>query len=337
MDQGIAISLQRHRAIMVVVSLLAVAMAVALPTPSIGLQLVVLAAAVAVFGIPHGALDHHAGRRLLRPVLGRRWWVAFFSLYIFAILIVIGGWMIEPRAMLAAFLAMSVLHFAADDPNWQRATSRPLDLTERLAVGSLPIVVPSVAHPEQVTTVFNWLLPAAAALDSQTVWRIAAAISLLVAPVGAARALRLLRNGTGESIGSALELFAIAGLFVAAPPLAAFAIYFCGWHSTRHNIELYYQLESATAQRTLLGFIRAAAPLTVVTAVAAALAATHLLASGFTVNESVGRVVFIGLSALTLPHMLLLAAGSVAPRQARRRDSALRALGLRRSTQASSS
>jgi hypothetical protein len=77
--------------------------------------------------------------------------------------------------------------------------------------------------------------------------------------------------------------------------------------------------------------------LTIVTAVAAALAATQLLASGFTVNESVGRVVFIGLSALTLPHMLLLAAGSLTSRPATRHTSGLTTIDVRRSTAASSS
>lgn len=301
-------AMERHRSLMLVASLLGAATFSMVWAPSLEVQLVILGAGVAVFGIPHGALDHHAGRNLLFPIAGRWWWLAFGVLYLGAMLVVAGGWLLTPRAMLIAFLGLSTLHFGLDDPHWRRVSGRRLDLAERLAVGSLPIVIPCLVHTSSVTPIFNWLLPSRVALEASSVALTAAAAALVAIPLLLNRTVRLFAEGDRNARLAASESLAVAALFSFAPPLLAFALYFCGWHSTRHIIELASQLDDPTERSRLIRFVRASAPLTVVTLAGAGIVAATLLSNGFPVNESIGRVVFIGLSALTLPHVFLLAA-----------------------------
>jgi Brp/Blh family beta-carotene 15,15'-monooxygenase len=159
-----------------------------------------------------------------------------------------------------------------------------------------------------VTPIFNWLLPPRSALDISTVALAAAVVAVIAVPLTLNRSVRLLAEGGRDAAKAAIEPVAVAALFALAPPLLAFALYFCGWHSTRHIIELANQLDDPEERPGLVRFVQASAPLTVVTLIVAGLAAGALLSTGFPVDESIARVVFIGLSALTLPHVLLLAA-----------------------------
>ena len=96
-----------------------------------------------------------------------------------------------------------------------------------------------------------------------------------------------------------LELFGLLLLAWVLPPLFFFAVYFCGLHSPRHIIESARVLRWHTraVRMTALGIsiITVAAALGIYVSLPAIDATPRLLA-----------VIFIGLAALTVPHMLLL-------------------------------
>ena len=97
-----------------------------------------------------------------------------------------------------------------------------------------------------------------------------------------------------------------AAIFAVFHPLAAFLLYFSFVHSVRHIADLgaaRFPESSARARRWLL---LESLPFTSATVLLAALA-WFLFAQSIDFNEALLRIIFWGLSALTMPHMILTA------------------------------
>jgi Brp/Blh family beta-carotene 15,15'-monooxygenase len=103
----------------------------------------------------------------------------------------------------------------------------------------------------------------------------------------------------------ALRLTAFAGLFATAPVLLSFVTYFCGWHSTRELRELALQANPTDPFHGMTRVIRESAPLTLVVVSATAFAAWWRLSGGHSAELVTVQAVFLGLSAVAVPHILL--------------------------------
>ncbi|MEM8996918.1 MAG: Brp/Blh family beta-carotene 15,15'-dioxygenase, partial [Acidobacteriota bacterium] len=301
---------RRHARMLSLASLLVALGIAVLGAPSAAVQLAGLAVGVAVFGVPHGALDHLLGRQLLRRHLGGFWIPAFFGGYLALAALVLAAWWRFPVVALVLFLAISAIHFGLGDVrrHLSTATLYPLEVAAR---GALPIVAPMLAHPAEVGVLFGALTggpgPSEAAL-----WRYAAVLAAMLAP---ALSWTLLHHGGRLSGGAPrahaeviLEVLVLIAVFVLTPPLVAFLIYFCGWHSARHTLETSEALLPGPLGRAVLRFAKLAAPLSLATFALAALGWTLLTDRGLDADPALLQVVFIGLAALTVPHMVLCAA-----------------------------
>src|SRR5687768_11685814 len=113
-----------------------------------GAELALLAAAVFLVGMPHGALDAREARDLLRPSLGRHWAAPFLFSYLVLAGITLLLWLTVPLAALTLFLLLATLHFGSHDS----ASGHPLPLLVR---GALPMVIASAAHPGETTAIFG--------------------------------------------------------------------------------------------------------------------------------------------------------------------------------------
>jgi Brp/Blh family beta-carotene 15,15'-monooxygenase len=172
----------------------------------------------------------------------------------------------------------------------------------------MPIALPMAAYPGDVALVFGWLMPEASGVAVATVAASGWTVVLALGPLAAYRALRLARGGAAHQAAAA-ELAAIAVLHVVAPPLIAFLVYFCGWHSMRHALELAHQLAPGRPSTGLRLFIRRALPMTALAVVAAVIAAPMVGAVSLELTEVLATLVFVGLSVLTVPHMVTMALG----------------------------
>ena len=260
----------------------------------------VAAAALVVAGVPHGAVDHRVARPLLHPSVGRAWFVAFTALYLGAAAAVLVGWAIAPAASLVAFLALSALHFGAEDAGGHGGVAV-------LARGGAPIALAILWHPERTERFFAVLggTPDGFVLLHLAAW-------CWVAPA-ALHAWRLVR--TKGATGEAVELGALTLVFAALPPTMAFAFYFLVVHSPRHMAELALRRDPRDAAAGWGWTLRAAVPLSLATA---ALGAALFAALEGSFEERLLRTVFWGLAALTVPHMALSALDRRAGRPALR-------------------
>ena len=86
-------------------------------------------------------------------------------------------------------------------------------------------------------------------------------------------------------------------------PILAFTIYFCFLHSIRHSLTLIFELDK-NFSKGFSKFLKKALPLTLITAVLY-LASIYSLNNFFELNNTIYKVIFIGLASLTFPHILL--------------------------------
>ena len=249
------------------------------------LQILILAPLLFVFGLPHGALDLPIAE-VLWPLDGWRGKLRFALWYLSLAALVIGLWLAAPGLALMAFLAYSALHFADD---WQDAPA-PLRWTGGLAT----LGAPALCHRGEVAELFGHLAPAPAAGLAADTLAIAGAAALLalIAALAVAQHLR------GRAAFEQLLLWAAALML---QPLVYFMVYFCALHAVRH-----FTSAIETIERRRPAVIMAAG-LSAFVITAAVLAAFYLQATRLVgLDETILQVVFIGLAALTVPHMILV-------------------------------
>lgn len=248
-----------------------------------------LAVAVVLTGLPHGALDPWVAWRagLWRTRAG---FAAFNLAYVCVALAVLGVWLLAPGASLAIFLAISAWHFGGD---WRQE----LNVWARAAAGLALLALPALGAPAEVSAVFALLggdggLVLAGWLGMAAPW-LAAAV--------AGSALIALRR----SPAAAVELGAIAAFALLLPPLIFFLVYFCALHSPRH-LRIAARSADSGQRRQMAGV---ALIYTLLTLAVAAIAWPWLAgdaAPAAALEANLIRILFIGLAALTLPHMIVV-------------------------------
>lgn len=104
-----------------------------------------------------------------------------------------------------------------------------------------------------------------------------------------------------------VELFSIYALFASTSPLVAFIIYFCIWHSARHNFMVAAAcFDKTNAFKALSSFFWASVPFSL-GALGMGYAGFHFMHDKPENLIKVQlRMVFIGLNALTIPHMMFI-------------------------------
>ena len=258
-------------------------------------ELVAAAVLLALLGMPHGALDVVFARQLF-SLKNLKGWAVFSVLYVGLAAAVVGFWWWAPTIFLCAFLVGSALHFGGDLAGFASSLQTPeakISAWVRMLYGGAVIVLPALTHGPELQRLIGLLTgPESAAVVvpvlEQLAWPWLAAS--LIACIWLARQTRL----------AAFEMLALSVLSVTATPLVAFTVYFCAMHSPRHILRTVGSLPAAQVQ----GALRMALWPTL--AVLAAFAMGFALSSGRPLQPSVMQLVFVGLAALTLPHMVLL-------------------------------
>ena len=248
-------------------------------------ELLAAAVLISLLGMPHGAFDVVWARKHF-GVTGFKAWALFSLLYVGLAAAVVGVWFLAPTFFLCAFLVLSALHFGAD-------LEAGVSMIARGLYGGAVIVLPALSHGPELQRLLGLVAgPASAA------W-VAPALGQMAAPWLAATVLVCVLQAR-TSRRAAVELAALAALAVTAPPLWAFTAYFCAMHSPRHILRTLENLPGSAARNAL------ALALWPTLAVLAVLALLGGLLRDRPLQESVMQLVFVGLAALTLPHMVLL-------------------------------
>ena len=246
---------------------------------------------VVLIGLPHGAFDGAIANHL---GAGRSFATAakFIASYCAAAGLVIAIWIAFPSVTLALFLIISMIHFGRGDAS---AKSGPAFMIQVLLHGGLPIFGIIYFQQSSVIPLFDALTNGASDLAILT-------SNIMIPLMGLMAGVYGLMAFRDPSLRARfVEFILLAVVFVFFPPLVSFALYFCIIHTGRHMRRIWHVLASTSSPK---GLYRQAAGFTLASWLAGVMAFLWLETGNLDV--ALLQVVFIGLAALTVPHMILV-------------------------------
>ena len=246
---------------------------------------------VVLIGLPHGAFDgaiaNHlgAGRSLAEAA-------KFVTSYCAAAGLVIVIWIMFPAVTLTLFLIISMVHFGRGDAS---AKSAPVFMMQVLLHGGLPIFGIIYFQQTSVIPLFDALTNGDSNFAILTSNIMVPAMGLMAVVYG----LMTFRDASLRARFTEFILLAVVFSFL--PPLVSFALYFCIIHTGRHMRRIWHVLASSSSPKELY---RQAAGYTLASWLVGGVAFLWLETGNL--DAALLQVVFIGLAALTVPHMILV-------------------------------
>jgi Brp/Blh family beta-carotene 15,15'-monooxygenase len=243
------------------------------------------------------------------------WGVAFFSVYLATSVVVVIGWYVMPVATIFTFFLVSAWHFGLEERDSESAGW--LRHLLAIASGGMIIWMPALFRGDEVAELLELITPgdqdSAIAYCVSTV----AASAVIFGPLWIFDGIRKdFQSGRPDrswvrfiSSSSCLRMLSIAVLCCFVNPLVSFTLYFCGWHSVRGLLQL-----ARSLGESVLATYRKLLPLSI-TAFAIVSVGSVAWSSTGEIEASLIRTVFLGLSALAVPHLCLhVVAGSFSQR-----------------------
>lgn len=282
-------SIMRHIIVpsYIVTALFALLFLLPLDVP-VWVQLSPLVLSAALFGLPHGAIDHLVPGQMRGQPLNLRQMGVFLTAYIIPVFVMIGVWAVAPVAGFVFFILLTWFHWGLGDMHAVLAFggaaflhSRAQRVLAATVRGALPMMVPLIFSPVDYAMTAEAVASSFGAVNMNgIVWAFgpgfrASAGVILVALVAVSAGTTLPRARRHNQMRAwwvyITETALLLVYFALVPPLLAIGVYFCLWHSTRHIARLMLldgqaaaALEQGRTAAALGRFFRQAAPLTVV-------------------------------------------------------------------------
>lgn len=258
---------------------------------------------IVLLGIPHGASDHLIFLQLSRNGSNSKKLLHFYRYYLILMIIYGGLWWLLPTFAFGLFLTISVYHFGQS--NWT-AIAFPNKIHAALTYlcwGAFVLFVPILWHFEYAATIITNITGNAVLLVPPE-WQIILCIILLLLNVwlifhwwlqGALSYV----NFQNELI----KLLILSALFLSLPLLPGFAIYFVFWHSFGSVNDQILFFKSHFSTYTWKQYLRQTLPLSILAI--AGLLFFYGIKTWWGAEANIG-VLFLFISVITLPHMLLM-------------------------------
>tara|TARA_B100000131_G_scaffold934_1_gene983 strand:- start:370 stop:1269 length:900 start_codon:yes stop_codon:yes gene_type:complete len=248
-------------------------------------------------GISHGALDNLKGKKLLKILKFKSIFV-FYIGYITLSLFVILCWILIPTLTLTIFLGVACYHFGKEDTDFLvKKKSFFINLLFTLK-GSIIIISPLLFNFQDTADIFKLLNFDISIFGINHIFL----YSILFLSFSSNIALSFNQESDFKSL-IMMDFISILILNFFLSPILAFTIYFCFLHSLRHSFSLIFEL-SKNFKRGAFMFIQKALPLTIATVLIYVIS-FYYLNNLFVIDETIYKLIFIGLASLTFPHILL--------------------------------
>lgn len=263
----------------------------------------IVLASVVLVGIPHGAIDHVMAEKIYGLDGSWRGRVLFYGMY-FGLMIIVGGlWLLQPVLGLLFFFAISIYHFGQADMEdfLTHGSSGFIWYVTRglFIIGLIVFSDTSVSYPIMATAVNTDTAMLTNLLPDDVVM-----LSFITIIYGSVFMYAWLTKRLEKAMRFLLDSLLLTALFLFTGPIIGFAVYFALWHSAGHVFEMQRYLHEQNEPMSLFQFYKSAAPFTLVS-----LAGLALLAAvnhAFGMEEQFIALMFILISVLTLPHMVIV-------------------------------
>ena len=275
----------------IVINLIFILSSLLLGQPEYFLQVALTVVIVFFIGMPHGALDvimiNRLGRQFTRQYqkLNKRLWV-FILATVYVVIVIVSwyAWLLSPTVCLALFLGIATIHFRHD---WRFA---PNELS-KFCIALITITLPSLSSPELLQQYFGAL-----GASAERVMIVIRGMQVCVSVSMIYCILKFMSSIQRQSLFIWLAALTLSACLL--PPLLYFCTYFCAVHSILHTLQI-------KEQNKLSWFNVAKVTLIPMAGTAVLLAIFFVALPDGELSDLLLQVTFIGLFALTVPHMLL--------------------------------
>ncbi len=263
-------------------------------------MMVAILSAVCLIGVPHGGLDHLSGRQWLSIRFGHFWFVPFFAGYVGIALVAIYGWLTFPLGTALGFFMISANHFGRDEQSgfstcfWSSLAA--------VGSGGLVIWIPALTRPMEMQMVLQAIIPAEIRSSSESILFWTQGLAIMFVPIAGADIVYSVASPVARArVGfqRASRLLISTCIFATTPIPLSFAIFFCGWHSIRGLSRL-----MADHRMTLNELTVAAMPMSL-GAICLCGLGMWLWNSERELSKELTRTLFLGLSGMAVPHLVL--------------------------------
>ena len=246
---------------------------------------------VIIIGVPHGGLDAAIARQKGWPQSSTHYFVFHLSYLALSILIMY-LWYLYPLVSLIIFLLLSGMHFGLSDLIVEKKINISTILSHS---GLVPIVIPYLNQNDvlEIFTILAGEYSAALVLEC---------IQYLILPwliCFVFYSYYIVTNK--EKVRPFINLLILIVVSILCPPLVSFSIYFCVFHSPGHMMNILNNLDNSDRKRAVIEAVIYSAITFIIMIIGVA-----LLVDNYHISESIIIIVFIGLAALTFPHMILV-------------------------------
>ncbi len=246
---------------------------------------------ILIFGLPHGAFDVSVGM-CLGIYNNNKNKLIFISLYSIFSLIVIVLWYFFPQPILIIFLLTSIFHFGLGDFQWENNFCSYIN---GYINGGIVVFGISFMNSSEVNTIYSILV----GQNVEMVWmflKIGFLFWCLLFPIN------LYLNKTKIDRRCIFLWFLLFNVIYFFPPLLAFAIYFCFIHSFNHIKRILPILKKKLLNELIFKYFLSFTFLSWLIGLVVLLFLLQI--NSF--DSSILQLTFVGLAALTFPHMVLV-------------------------------
>ena len=249
-------------------------------------------ALVVVIGLPHGAFDAAISLSMISSNKKIARLMGILLSYLLLAVLVVLIWKQLPELSLLIFLIISVIHFGMADFS---AYPTKLKWPHIIAHGGIVAIWLPIVKKKEVVELFSTLTDGVAPL----LWE---SLTILILFWFIAGFLHLYDTFRSKHYLITFEFIALIILAYFAPPLLTFAVYFCFIHSRRHFTFVWEKLQPMNTKKMM---IISAVVLSVSSWVLGCCFYWYLNLY-MTTSDAALQTIFIGLAALTVPHMMLI-------------------------------
>lgn len=286
------------------VSFLFILLAILFPEINSAIAPWIVIISVFLIGIPHGAIDHIMAAEIFNIELKLKDQLLFYGSYLFLMFILGAVWIFYPIAGMVIFLLISIYHFGQADMEdylkgdtsltWFWHIIRGLYIILLIIFSDVSVTYPILEQAMDITEGSLSLL-----ISDHT---IVIYFSLLI--YLAIKVLGFMKGVFSNNWLYVADTVTLLALFYFTGPLIGFALYFAIWHSAGHINEMREFFRTKNKSLSIFKFYKLSFPFTMISVIG--LLILVYLQNAFGVQDMFLTLMFILISVLTLPHMLIV-------------------------------
>lgn len=248
---------------------------------------------VSFIGVPHGSFDGAVASLL--GYQSKKQFLIFIFLYICVSIGVIIFWIYFPIVALILFIIMSIVHFGLCD--WEYLNIKKYKWVITLTHGMNIIFGIIYFHTAEVFNIFLFL-------SNKDIYLFQNYLYLPYLIYGILLAIYIFLSFKNKKmVWGLMEMILILVIASQLDPLTGFAIYFCFVHTVKHVRAILINTNKYLKNKKFV--FKSTAFFTILTWIGGCITIIYLN-NNFSFSESFIKTIFIGLAALTLPHMTLV-------------------------------